>query len=172
MRYKIILMLLLFILNNLAYAQEDVPDLGAIANQFQTCSENISQEAKTPELMIFVSLSMPEQSLKLWAQQAEKLDGILLLRGLIDNSIQVTTQKTVKLFSDSQNGGFNIDPEKFKQYHIKSVPAVVLARGEDYDVVYGDTSLEAALDHIAHNGSNSLKPIAKSYLNKIRTRNG
>lgn len=172
MRYRIILMLLLFILNNLAYAQADVPDLGAIADSFKTCSENVSPEAKTPEVMIFVSLSMPEQSLKLWSQQAEKIGAVLLLRGLIDNSIQVTTQKTVKLFSDSQKSGFNIDPEKFKQYHIKTVPSVVLTLGETYDVIHGDTSLEAALENIAHNGSASLKPIAKAYLNKIRSKNG
>ncbi len=170
MRFKIILVLLSFILNHLAYAQEDIQYLGEIAGKFQACSESISQEAKTPEVLIFVSLSMPEQSLKLWSQQAEKINGILLLRGLIDNSIQATTQKTVKLFSDSQKGGFNIDPEKFTQYHIKSVPAVVLAKGEDYDVVYGDTSLESALEYIAHHGSDLIKKQAANYLKVVRAR--
>ena len=170
MRFKIILILLSFILNNFAYAQEDTPDLGEISAKFQACSESLNQEAKTPEVMIFVSLSMPEQSLKLWAQQAEKVDGILLLRGLIDNSIQVTTQKTVKLFSDSLKGGFNIDPEKFTQYHIQSVPAVVLTKGQDYDVVYGDTSLESALEYIAHHGSDLIKKQAANYLKVVRAR--
>ena len=171
MRFKIILVLLLsLILNNLAYAREEAQDLGEIAAKFQTCAENISQEAKNPEVLIFVSLSMPEQSLKLWAQQAEKVDGILLLRGLIDNSIQVTTQKTVKLFSDSLKGGFNIDPEKFTQYHIQSVPAVVLTKGQDYDVVYGDTSLESALEYIAHHGSDLIKKQAANYLKVVRAR--
>lgn len=170
MRFKIILILLSFILNHLAYAREDVPDLDEIAGKFQACSESVNQEAKNPEILIFVSLSMPEQSLKLWSQQAEKVGGVLLLRGLIDNSIQVTTQKTIKLFSDSQKGGFNIDPEKFKQYHIKSVPAVVLTKGEDYDVVYGDTSLESALEYITHHGSDLIKKQAANYLTVVRAR--
>jgi hypothetical protein len=36
-----------------------------------------------PQLYVFVSFSMPEQSLKLWAQQAEKLNARLLLRGFV-----------------------------------------------------------------------------------------
>ena len=172
MRFKIILLLLAFILNNLVYAQEATPDLGAMAEQFQSCITNNSQQAKTPELLIFVSFSMPAQSLKLWAQQADKVNSPLLLRGFIDNSIQATTQQTVRLFSASQQGGFHVDPEKFGQYKINHVPAVVLVHGETYDVVYGDTSLEAALERMSHYGAASLKPVAQEYLTKIRGSHG
>jgi type-F conjugative transfer system pilin assembly protein TrbC len=164
-RFKIILILLSFILNNLIYAQESTHDLGAIANQFQACTSNISQEAKKSGLLIFVSFSMPEQSLKLWSQQADKIGANLILRGLINNSLQATTQN--KIIS-----GFDIDPEKFKEYHIKIVPAVVLVTNSDYEVIYGDTSLEAALERIKHNGSPESKTLAQSYLNKIRHKNG
>jgi type-F conjugative transfer system pilin assembly protein TrbC len=167
-RFRISIFLAL-ILNSLANAQENSPDLGAIANQFKACSSNLSQEAngvsKKEDLLIFVSFSMPEQSLKLWSQQAEKTGSNLILRGLINNSIQATTQNKII-------GGFNIDPEMFQKYDIKTVPAVVLVKNNQYDVVYGDTSLESALEHIKHKGSAESKPMAQSYLNKMRHKNG
>lgn len=166
-RFKIGIFLTL-ILTSSANAQENSPDLEAIANQFQTCSSKLSQQAKiedkNDELLVFVSFSMPEQSLKLWSQQAEKTGASLILRGLINNSLQATTQNKII-------AGFNIDPEKFNQYDIKSVPAVVLIKNNQYDVVYGDTSLEAALEHIKHKGSTVSKPMAQSYLNKMRHKN-
>lgn len=153
----------------MANAQENSPDLEAISNQFQACSSNLSQEAKgevkKDEILIFVSFSMPEQSLKLWSQQAEKTGAKLILRGLINNSLQATTQN--KIIS-----GFDIDPEKFKKYDVKTVPAVVLVTGNNYDVVYGDTSLEAALENIKHKGSTESKAMAQSYINKIRHKHG
>lgn len=171
MRFKIAVVLALFF-THLAYGVEDAPNLEAIANQFRSCVGNVSEEAKKEDILVFVSLSMPEQSLKLWSQQVEKIGASLTIRGFVDNSIQATTQRAVKLFSESNNGGFSVDPEKFRQYKINAVPAVVLVSGQDFDVVYGDTSLEAALEHIKNKGSAASKLKAVSYLNKIRHKNG
>lgn len=160
MRFKIILILLLFILKNLAYAQENKTDLGKIAEQFNSL-QNQNNEHQKPELYIFVSNSMPKQSLVLWSAQAQRTEGTLLLRGFIHNSFQDTLKQ-------SKISSFNIDPEKFQQYHITQVPAVVLAQGGEYDVVYGDTSLEAALEYMAHHGSDRGKKQASTYLKQVR----
>lgn len=171
MHFKIAIIFgLLF--THLAYGQKESPNLEAIANQFQNCVGNVSEEAKKEDILVFVSLSMPEQSLKLWSQQVEKIGASLTLRGFVDNSIQATTQKAVKLFSETNNGGFSVDPEKFRQYNIKSVPAVVLVSGNSHDIVYGDTSLESALEYIKNKGSPESKSKAATYLNKIRHKNG
>ena len=55
------------------------------------------------DLLIFVSFSMPEESLKLWAEQASHLGCPLLLRGFVDNDLTKTTAKTQSLFGEKAN---------------------------------------------------------------------
>lgn len=155
-------MLLGLMFNLAAHGQELGSNLSEMADKF-TCLNNTANQNKKPELYVFVSLSMPENSLSLWSHQAEKVGGVLLLRGFINNSFQETTQQS-KLHS------FNIDPEKFQKYNIKQVPAVVITTGENDDIIYGDTSLEAALEYISHHGSESGKTIADNYLKLSRKR--
>ena len=135
------------------------------------------------ELYIFVSFSMPEQSLKLWAIDAARLEIPLLLRGFVDNDLKKTTAKTMALFGEKANIELSIDPEKFQKFNIKVVPAVVIAESETapsekesandgsvphFDVVYGDTSLEEALKRIAKSGSSESQKAAAHYLRKYR----
>ena len=114
-----------------------------------------------PQVLIFVSLSMPEQSLKLWAEQAEKIKGKLLLKGFVDDSLQETIDATLRIFKEPK-ADFLVHPEAFEKFNIDKVPAVVIANPDNcleddcpapaFDVVYGDTSLEDALNKIASSG--------------------
>lgn len=136
-----------------------------------------------PRLYIFVSFNMPEQSLKLWASDAARLETSLLLRGFVDNDLKKTTAKTLELFGEKANIELLIDPEKFQKFKIDVVPAVVIAAPEKvapttedttdnaappFDVVYGDTSLEAALNRIAKAGVPANQKAARHYLKKYR----
>lgn len=119
-----------------------------------------------PQLLIFVSLSMPEQSLKLWAEQAEKIKGKLLLKGFVDDSLQATIDETLRIFKEPK-ADFLVHPEAFEKFNIDKVPAVVIASPDDcleddcpapaFDVVYGDNSLEDALNKIASSGEHHQK---------------
>ncbi len=140
------------------------------------------------DLLIFVSFSMPKESLKLWAEQASRIGYPLLLRGFVDNDLTKTTAKTQSLFGIEANVEISIDPEKFEKFKIDAVPAVVLIEPEttkpekigletantndnltqNFDVVYGDTSLEEALDRIAKSGSPINQKVASHYLKKYR----
>lgn len=141
------------------------------------------EQQDDPKLYIFVSFSMPEQSLKLWAIDAARLEAPLLLRGFVDNDLKKTTAKTMALFGADANIELSIDPEKFQKFNIKAVPAVVIAAPETaasekesandgsaprFDVIYGDTSLEEALERIAKSGSPESQKSAKLYLKKYR----
>ena len=129
-----------------------------------------------PQVLIFVSLSMPEQSLKLWAEQAEKIKGKLLLKGFVDDSLQATIDETLRIFKEPK-ADFLIHPEAFEKFGIEKVPAVVIAKPDncladdcpvpDFDVVYGDTSLEDALTKIASQGEYS-QDVAKQLLKVYR----
>jgi conjugal transfer pilus assembly protein TrbC len=121
---------------------------------------------------------MPEQSLKLWSEQAARVNGQLFIRGFLDNSLEKTTAKTMALFGKEKNGELLIDPNAFEQYHIKSVPAVVISQPDNcfdehcpapqFDIAYGDTALAEALELIVVKGSTAGKQTAKTLLQRVR----
>ena len=78
---RILKFLILMLFVNVCYAGCEPKSLTSVENE--------------PQLLIFVSLSMPEQSLKLWAEQAEKIKGKLLLKGFVDDSLQATIDSDV-----------------------------------------------------------------------------
>ena len=135
--------------------------LGTIAN---ACEQEIdlpnhntiSQASKELSLMVFVSLKMPKHSLQQWNHQVTKASGILVLRGFINNSMKQTVKKIHEIIGKEPQGGFIVDPAKFKQFNIKVVPTVVVVNNENgatqFDSVSGDVGLKAALEKIALDG--------------------
>jgi conjugal transfer pilus assembly protein TrbC len=69
---------------------------------------------------IFVSFSMPDEALKAYYKEAEELQATLVIRGLVNNNFLETRQKALELSIN-----FNIDPELFENYSIKSVPVII-----------------------------------------------
>lgn len=138
---------------------------------------SLAKTAQAPQLLIFVSFSMPEHSLKLWAKQAESVNGKVLIRGFIENSFSKTALRMRELFKDDKTAEWLIDPESFERYGIKAVPAVVITQSTDgmvetaeldFDVSYGDTSLKDALALIAVKGSAYGQKSAQTLLQRIK----
>jgi conjugal transfer pilus assembly protein TrbC len=111
--------------------------------------------APTSNVLIFASFSMPKESLRGWLNQADKIKAPVILRGLLHNSFRETTQIVMDTLSE-RRGGIQIDPTLYKRFHIEKVPAVVVISAEclvneacyDFDVVYGDVTLDYALKKI------------------------
>src|SRR5262249_44152037 len=109
-------------------------------------------------ILIFVSFSMPNLSLKQWMREAERIHSPVVIRGLLDNSFKATAKKMADLTLDN-HGGVQLDPTLFRRFQINQVPAVVIWRDsnceahqsciENYDVIYGDVTLKYALEKIA-----------------------
>ena len=133
-------------------------------------------ENRNSNVLIFVSFSMPKESIKGWMQEAEKIHAPVVIRGLVNNSFKATIQKMKELVNDNQ-GGVQIDPNLFRKFKIKQVPAVVVRSiqnclptqtcFEDYDVIYGNVHLDYALEKIA-NQNDVVSPIAKEALIILR----
>lgn len=149
------------------------------AQDLETGSKTFLPSKKEYELMIFVSLGMPEQSLRLWAKQAAHLHIPLRIRGFYKDSLEKTTQKSFELFGKDNLAGLLIDPESFENYNLQAVPAVVLALASRkipetipplFEVVYGDTSLEAALELMARKGCREARNFATTLINQLRVR--
>ena len=122
-------------------------------------------QAKSAQLIVFISTSMSKNSIKQWAVQADLLGAELVIRGFINNSFKDTVLLAQELFAKDNVGGFNVDPLKFKSYDIQVVPAVVLDVGGKVDLVQGDIGLIEALKIIKAKGANSGE--AQNYLLKI-----
>jgi type-F conjugative transfer system pilin assembly protein TrbC len=126
-------------------------------------------------IMVFVSFSMNEASLKQWMQQAERIHAPVVIRGLLDHSFKKTIQKMAELTRDN-HGGMQLDPTLFRKFQIEQVPAVVVFKEancpssqscvEDFDVVYGNVTLDYALQTIIdqHDGVSSIASVAISTL--------
>lgn len=143
---------------------EDVNKNLPINPAFKDQEQN-EQQFTGPRLIVFISTSMPEKSIKQWAKQADLLGAELVIRGFVNNSFKETIILAQQLFGSDKVGGFNIDPFKFKQYAIEGVPTVVLDVSGNIDTVSGDIGLIEALKVMQAKGINSKD--AKKYLSQI-----
>ncbi len=102
----------------------------------------------------------------------------VIIRGLINNSFKETTSAIYRLVKE-QSGGMQIDPLLFERFQIKKVPAVVVTESTaclsnqscllNYDVFYGDVTLQYALKEIAKK-EDRLSLIAESALHTLKER--
>lgn len=123
-------------------------------------------------IIIFVSFSMPDESIKGWMREAKIIDAPVVVRGFINNSFKDTINKIGVLTRDNQ-GGVQIDPTLFQRFQVEKVPAVVVVKEPNclpgmscvlgYDIVYGDVTLFYALNKIADE-DDSVSAIAKRSL--------
>lgn len=130
-------------------------------------------------LMIFVSFTLPVQSLKRIISQANQVGASVVLNGFKRHSLKETLLAIQSL--DEQGGDVLINPNAFNQYRIQVVPTIVIAKFEtigqlgrtdrrspdSYVAVSGDVSLEYALDQIMRRAP-QFKSIASRYLDQIQ----
>lgn len=149
-----------------AKAQEDIKAL--LANPELATSGGSSPDDSNPRPLIFISLSMPEASLRSLLVEAARTDSPLVLRGLVENSMKRTVARLSELLGtqdDDTTGAptpsLAIDPTLFERFDIDKVPAFVLPQDAiaactpdgcpvpDHLKVAGDVSLGYALGVMA-----------------------
>lgn len=132
-------------------ARQAQPDIQSFKAELQRVSKDsfVEKRANKSQILIFVSFSMPKASLKGWMTQAQKINAPIYIRGLVNNSFKDTFKAVGELVED-QKGGVLIDPPLFKKYSITQVPAVVVREQDSnlFDIVYGDVTLDYALEKI------------------------
>lgn len=131
-------------------------------------------------ILIFVSFSMPRKSLEAYLRDAKKVHASVVIRGLVDNSMQKTFQHIAELVKESGGEGIELNPLWFNRFDIQTVPAVVVVRQgsacfsqticnkeTDFDVMRGDITLSAALRVIRDKGRVT-RDIAQLALDKLQ----
>lgn len=125
-----------------------------VKNATSPVVENVSlpgsstPQENTDRILVFVSLSMPEASLKHLAQEAQKdasqrvstqqRQVILVMRGLYQDSFVKTASKLQEL-----GIAVDIHPELFETHHVTSVPTFVkLEDGQPIHSLKGNVTLD------------------------------
>ena len=106
----------------------------------------------TCEHYVFISLSMPKQSLLQLLQQSRELNAQVVLRGFVNDSHKTTTKVLQDLITIAKYGVI-VDPELFNKYEVKQVPTFVIASSDNhYDKLSGNISWSEAINIVKRRG--------------------
>ena len=121
----------------------------------------------TAEVLVFMSLSVPEASWAQWAAQAARASAPLVLRGVSPGGLRATATEIGRRLGGHE-AGVAVDPRLFRLFGIERAPAVVAVPGgvpacanrgcaddatPPFDAVAGNIGLAAALEAIAAEGA-------------------
>lgn len=154
-------------------------DPAAIAEQYKNLGKK-TDDSDAPELIVFVSLSMPEASLKRIGQQAKQAGAVVVFRGTkfgLRKGTWIDSMNALKPVVDT-GADVQIHPELFGRYNVSVVPTVVVAyspkAGCQDDAcaamsaaVVGDVSLDYALDQLTSR-TDTIGKIARDRLKRLR----
>ena len=168
-------------------ATKDTVDIGEMVRRYGSASSAmIKGEApreSIPTLLVFVSMSMPTEMLEQYARQANDAGGVLVLRGLIGNSMR---QTVAALQSLMENTGAHtlIDPTLYQRFKVSRVPTIIVTEGviapcspeesdcskelPAYDQIAGNVSIDYALSSFSSSGSAVEK--AAEHLNMLKNK--
>ncbi len=143
-------------------------------------AENLSTPPRGPEVIVFMSLSVPAAAWREWSLEAARIGAPLVLRGVEPQGLRATVKRVEAHLQE--NTGAAIDPRLFRLFGIKAVPAVAVVPGgvpacksrgcsadpaPPHDHVRGNVGLDAALQIVAYEGGPGRKT-ARHYLGKLR----
>ena len=135
--------------------------------------------ANTGEVLVFMSLAVPEPSWRQWSAQSARIGAPMVLRGVVDGGLAATVRA---IQGRGAQDGAAIDPRLFRLFRIGSVPAVAVVPGgvpactspgcsadavPPHDLVTGNIGLDGALETIAREDGPG-RAIARRHLAVLR----
>lgn len=153
-----------------------------MAEQFRQ-SPIAKQPPVAPELMVFVSFSMPRENLLRIVEQSERTGARLIFRGFTGDKLTDMSKRIADLLGKHRVEAV-VHPPAFTQFKVNQVPALVIsqsdagnqldngcAQAERYVKVTGDVSQDYALDYIERT-SPKWSTVAATFNSKLqRSRN-
>ncbi len=112
-----------------AYEIRSAPDPARLAQQFGMPAQAEMQENREFRLVVFASLSMPEESLKRLGADVKRVGGVIVLRGMKHGLQAGRWMESVQALKPLAETGaeVQINPRLFQRFGIRSVPTVLLA---------------------------------------------
>ncbi|MFA6302185.1 MAG: type-F conjugative transfer system pilin assembly protein TrbC [Legionella sp.] len=145
---------------NYEASKKSVQELQELSQALKTQEPITTHLKKVSQVLVFLSFSMPDKSLQAWLLQCKETGATPVIRGLIHNSFK-ETMTAIQLLSKKTGIGMQLDPILFKTFEIDVIPAVVYVKDTpdcpanmncksvDYDKLYGDVSLDYALEKMS-----------------------
>ena len=172
---RLFLPLVILILTSVgsSIAQDFPKDPLAVINQYKTArGYQPPTQGTQPDLLIFVSNSMPREDLMAYSKQAKVAGATLVMRGDVGESRQKTQLFVGEV--NPVNANWQINPMLFKTFKVDVVPTFVLAtasagssltqegcaNADSYITIKGDQSLPAALDRMRRSNQVDLAKFA------------
>lgn len=154
-------------------------DISKWLDQYQ---KSASTAAKQEAVLLFLSSSIPEKTVKELLQQARDRQVTVVFRGAVgENPLSLNSLRDYLLsFKLGTYPEVQINPVAFKQFSISEVPAVVVAQpvGDAvisetgcapqslFAVVYGDIPVDYALERIHEKADPAIAEIARRHFKK------
>lgn len=92
---------------------------------------------EAPQLIVFVSLSMPAKALRAIVEDTARAGGVVVFRGFPDNSMRAFTERLGKIVAREDDfANIGIDPRLFRAFDVAAVPTYV-AVSSDFDLCAG-----------------------------------
>src|SRR3546814_6956398 len=111
-----------------------------------------------PQLIVFASLSMPEQSLKKLIRDTAKAGGTVVFNGFPGNSMKAFQQGIMKVVdNEDAYGSIGIDPRLFRAFDVTAVPAIVVVKIERAHVIPPVTNSSLVCQHLLQKQKNKQK---------------
>jgi len=153
-------------------------DPAVLAEKYKQLGKPTDSEA--PELIIFVSVSMPVESLQRIGQQARQANAVVVFRGLKFGLRKGTMNDSMKAMKPVVDTGADVEihPELFERYNVTTVPTVVVAAAPQAGCqdsacaaksasVVGDVTLDYALERLTDR-DDEVGRIARARLKRLR----
>lgn len=102
--------------------------------------------------LYFVSFSIPETGLKRMLSEARRFGIPATLRGMVQNDMKTTADAIMALVKDGSTDGVAIDPTRYREFGITSVPSLVVFCSVGHDVIRGNLRLKQALEKVVEKG--------------------
>src|SRR3546814_5969162 len=97
----------------------------------QASNDLEASDKGAPQLIVFASLSMPEQSLKKLIRDTAKAGGTVVFNGFPGNSMKAFQQGIMKVVdNEDAYGSIGIDPRLFRAFDVAAVPAILVVTSE------------------------------------------
>ncbi|MEN4419240.1 type-F conjugative transfer system pilin assembly protein TrbC, partial [Enterobacter hormaechei] len=122
------------------------------------------QDKPTHGALYFVSFAIPQAGLKRMLTEARRYDIPATLRGMVNNDMKTTATAVMALVQDGSASGVAIDPTRFREYGITSVPSLVVYCEAGHDVIRCNLHLKQALEKVV--GKGECRDEAQQLLNK------
>lgn len=135
-----------------------------LADAGTMASEGMGQ---APRFIAFASTSMPPAALRAMIDDVARAGGVVVLRGLPQNSAKALTAALSKVAKPGEQlDGVGIDPRLFRAFGIEAVPAYVVTSSDfdlcdgfdcvgplpPHDRMIGNVTTQYALETFAHGG--------------------